>query len=481
MSAVRPTLLLVLAACGASPAPGHAPRAPETAVAAARVAVPPLPAIDPAAMPKKKPIVLKAARLFDGRGDKAIDGGAMILVENGLVAKVGKSFAAPPDAETIDLGDATILPGFIDAHTHVTHEMSPNFYKDRFDEELRFPAEQAHFAAAWAKKTLDAGFTTVRDLGSNEGLDIGLRNAIAKDVTVGPRMLVAVHALGATGGHVDRAPFIRDYGSDKPAHDGVCDGAEACAAAVRKQIKYGADVIKISASGGVLSLADAVDTPQLTLEEMRAIVAEAHRLGRKVAAHCHGDTAAKVAIEAGVDSIEHGSFLKPDTLALMKRKGTVLIPTLMASHWTGDDERSKTYPPAIGAKARAARAAHVATFKEAVKAGVVIGFGTDSGVSPHGQNAHEFVLLNTYGMPAGAALRAATSVDAELLGIATQTGTLEAGKLADVVAVPGDPLTDIKQTEKVSFVMRAGTIYKRPDGSPSPTSAVHAGGDFFSR
>ncbi len=464
------SLVLAHVACGGAPtsptSPGG-PRAPETDVAPGTAAVAPLPAMDPTAMPKKKAILLKAARMFDGRGDKVTDGGVAILVENGLLTKVGKAgaFSPPADAEVIDLGDATLLPGFIDAHTHLTHELAPNFYKEHYDEELRFPAEQALYGAAYARRTLDAGFTTVRDLGSDEGLDLGLRNAIAKDIAVGPRMLVAVHALGATGGHVDAPPLVRDYKSEKPARDGVCDGAAACAAATRKQIKYGADVIKISASGGVLSLADAVDTPQMTLAEMQAIVLEAHRLGRKVAAHCHGDTAAKVAIEAGVDSIEHGSFLKPDTLALMKRKGTVLIPTLMASHWTGDEERSKTFPPAIGAKARAARAAHTATFREAVKSGVIIGFGTDSGVSPHGQNAHEFVLMTTNGLSPAAALRAATSIDAELLGIAAQTGTLEPGKLADVVAVPGNPLVDIKQTEHVSLVMRAGTISKRPDAA----------------
>jgi imidazolonepropionase-like amidohydrolase len=463
-------LAFAFAACGGSPpqptspTPAGGPRAPDTDVAPGTAAVAPLPALDPAAMPKKKAILLKAARFFDGRGDKVTEGGVAVLVENGLLVKVGKAgtFSPPADAEVVDLGDATLLPGFIDAHTHVTSELGTNFYKERYDEELRFPAEQALIAAMYARRTLDAGFTTIRDLGSDEGLDVGLRNAIAKDVAVGPRMLVAIHALGATGGHVDAPPFIRDYHSDKPARDSVCDGAAACAAAVRKQIKYGADVIKISASGGVLSLADAVDVPQMTLAEMQAVVVEAHRLGRKVAAHCHGDAAAKVALEAGVDSLEHGSFLKNDTLALMKRKGTVLVPTLMASHWTGDEERSKSYPPAIGAKARAARAAHAAMFKEAVKLGVTIGFGTDSGVSPHGQNAHEFVLMAGYGLPPAAALRAATSVDAELLGILAQTGTLEPGKLADVVAVPGNPLTDIKQAERAVLVMRAGTIYKRP-------------------
>ncbi len=427
-----------------------------------------LPAIDPTAMPRQRAVVLKAARLFDGRGDRVVDGGVALLVENGLITRVGTpaTIAAPADAETIDLGDATILPGFIDAHTHVSFEASGNYYKDTFDGRMRFPAEQAHYAASYARKLLDIGFTTIRDVGSDESIDVGLRNAIANDLVIGPRMLVAVHSIGATGGHCD-GPAVPPE-REKPAgvYEGVCNGADSCAQAVRTQVKYGADVIKICASGGVLSLGDAVDTPQLTRAELDAIVFEAHRLGKRVAAHCHGDTAGKLAIEAGVDSLEHGSFLKPDTLAMMKKKGTVLIPTLMASHYLNEESRIAKFPPPIQAKIRTASAAHAAAFKEALRAGVIIGFGTDSAVYPHGMNAHEFSLMTGLGMPPAAALRAATSVDARLLGIAAQTGTLEAGKLADIVAVPGDPLVDIKQTEKVVFVMRAGRVYKRPTSPP---------------
>jgi imidazolonepropionase-like amidohydrolase len=242
----------------------------------------------------------------------------------------------------------------------------------------------------------------------------------------------------------------------------VCDSPDDCVKAVRLQVKYGADVIKVLASGGVLSLADAVDSPQLTRETLEALIGEAHRLGKRVAAHCHGDVAGRAAIEAGIDSIEHGSFLRPDTLALMKRKGTVLVPTLLASEWLSMGENSTRFPEPIRVKIKQATEARSRMFKEALKVGVTIGFGTDSAVSPHGINAREFSLMTGLGMTPAAALRAATSVDAALLGIDKQTGTLEAGKLGDIVAVPGNPLVDIKQTENVVFVMRAGRVYKRP-------------------
>jgi imidazolonepropionase-like amidohydrolase len=421
---------------------------------------PPLPPIDPSSMPKERPIVLRAARYFDGKSDRVVDGGVSLLVVDGLLADVARgSVKAPPDAETIDLGDVTLLPGFIDAHTHVTFEASDNFYRDEFEGLLRFPAEQAHYAASYARKLLDAGFTTIRDLGSEDELDVGLRNAIKKGLVPGPRILAAVHGIGATGGHADSDPFPVERVKPSGVLEGICNGPDECRAAVRSQIKYGADVIKVMASGGVLSLADAVDSPQLTQAELDAIVDEAHRLGRRVATHCHGDAAAKAAIAAGVDSIEHGSFLKPDTLALMKARHVVLIPTLLAGEYTG--HKLERFPPAIQAKAKAALEARSQMFRDALRIGVTIGFGTDSAVSPHGINAQEFSLMTGLGMSPAQALRAATSVDAQLLGIGAQVGTLEKGKAADVVAVPGNPLTDIRQTEHVVFVMRAGHVYKR--------------------
>jgi len=413
-------------------------------------------------MPRQRPTVLRAARYFDGRSDAIVDGGVAVLVENGIITRVGKtaSVVAPPDSDSIDLGDVTLMPGFIDAHTHTTGESSPDYYKDNFEQRHRPAPEQAFYAAAYAKRLLEAGFTTIRDLGSKDLLDVGLRNAIKADLVPGPRMLVAVHALSATGGHGDGDNTPPDRVPARTLFDGVCDTPDECVKAVRIQVKYGADVIKVLASGGVLSLADAVDSPQLTQETLEALIGEAHRLGKKVAAHCHGDVAARAAIAAGIDSIEHGSFLKPDTLALMKKKGTVLVPTLLASEWLSTGENSTKFPAPIRVKIKQATQARSQMFKEALKVGVIIGFGTDSAVSPHGINAREFSLMTGLGMAPAAALRAAMSVDAELLGIDKQTGTLEAGKLGDVIAVPGNPLVDIKQTEKVVFVMRAGRVYK---------------------
>jgi imidazolonepropionase-like amidohydrolase len=407
-----------------------------------------------------RPVALRAARLFDGKSDHLVSGGVVVLVEAGIIQAVGKGVPVPPNAEVIELGDVTLLPGFIDAHTHLSFESSDNWYRDEVDGLLRYPAEQAHFAATYAQRTVEAGFTTVRDLGATDFLDVGLRNAIARGLAVGPRMLVAVHALGATGGHADNSPFPTSRVNPPGMPEGICNGADACRAAVRYQAKAGADVIKVAASGGVLSLADSVDAPQLTLEELGAIVNEAHRLGKKVAAHCHGDEAGKTAVAAGVDSLEHGSFLKPDTLGQMQAKGVYLVPTLLAGEWTGG--KLERFPPAIAAKARAALQARSQMFRDALKAGVRVAFGTDSGVSPHGLNAREFALMVSLGMSPAAALRSATSVGAGLLGLSAKLGALEAGMLADVIAVPGNPLEDIHLTERVLFVMKEGVVVKRP-------------------
>jgi imidazolonepropionase-like amidohydrolase len=408
-----------------------------------------------------RPVVLRAARLFDGTSDQVVSGGVAVLIEAGKIRAVGKNVSVPPGAEVIELGDVTLLPGFIDAHTHLGMQSSDNWAQDQVDMLRRYPAEQAFYAATYARRTLEAGFTTVRDLGASmDFVDVSLRNAISAGLVPGPRMLVAVHALGATGGHADQDPYPTDRVIPPGVPEGICNGADACRAAVRFQAKAGADVIKVMASGGVLSLSDSVDAPQLSLEELTAVVDEAHRLGKKVAAHCHGDLAGKAAIAAGVDSLEHGSFLKPDTLASMKAKGVYLVPTLLAGEWVGG--RLDKFPPSIADKARAAFAARSQMFKDALKAGVRIGFGTDSAVSPHGLNAREFALLVSLGMTPAAALRSATSVDAVLLGVASKLGTLEPGKLADVIAVPGNPLNDIHATEHVLFVMKDGAVVKRP-------------------
>src|SRR5947209_13875123 len=401
--------------------------------------------------------IIKAARLFDGTSD-TLTQNAVIVVEGKRITLVSPNAVIPPNARVIDLGDATLLPGFIDAHVHLTEQAGDNWYLDHFNELMRQPAEQALLATTFARKVIDAGFTTVRNVGASDYVDVGLRNAINNGWVVGPRMLVAVHAIGATAGHGDSDPIppARGFSQSGPI-DGVCNGPAECRAAVRYQIKYGADVIKFMPSGGVLSLSDPVDAPELSQEEMNAIVEESHHWGRKVAAHCHGDAAAKMAVMAGVDSIEHGSFLKPDTLTQMRDKGIYLVPTLLASDWIGG--RLETFPPAIANKARAAIAARSEMFRNALKIGVKIAFGTDSAVSPHGLNAREFALMTGLGMSPAAALRSATTGAAALLGV-DDRGVLAAGKLADIIAVPGNPLDDIKVMERVAFVMKDGVVVK---------------------
>ncbi|HEX3527815.1 MAG TPA: amidohydrolase family protein [Thermoanaerobaculia bacterium] len=401
--------------------------------------------------------VLKAARVFTSTSERPLAPG-MVVVEGDHITQVGQSLTVPPGAQVIDLGDSTLLPGFIDAHVHLSMEMSDDWYRDFYQGALRFPAEQALYAAKYARDTIEAGFTTVRDVGSSDYVALGLRNAINAGIAEGPRMLIANHGIGSTGGHADDAPYPPERIKPAGTIQGVCNGPAQCREAVRFQIKFGADVIKCMPSGGVLSLSDPVDVPELTREEMDAIVSEAHAWHRKVAAHCHGDEAAKIAIAAGVDSIEHGTFLKDDTLRLMKEKGVYLVPTIFAGVWVG--EKADRFPPPIAVKARAAAAQMQAMFQRATKIGVKVAFGTDSAVEPHGLDAREFALMVKNGMTPAQALLAATASGADLLGLADKIGTLEPGKLADLVAVPGDPLQDIRQTERVSFVMKGGQVIK---------------------
>ena len=274
-------------------------------------------------------------------------------------------------------------------------------------------------------------------------------------------MLVSVHAIGATGGHCDEGGYRQGLFPETGPWVGVINGADQAREAVRLAHKYGADIIKTCATGGVLSLTDDVDTPQLTQEELNAIVDEAHALRRKTAAHAHGAEGAKRAIRAGIDSIEHGSFMDDEALDMMKQRGTYLVPTLIAGESLKEKMEKGLYlPPAIAAKARAAVAARTQMFQHAVAKGVKIGFGTDAAVYPHGHNAEEFHLMVDLGMKPMDALRSAASADAELLGLADKIGTLQTGKLADVVAVPGDPMENIRKTEQVLFVMKEGVIYK---------------------
>ena len=417
-------------------------------------------AAEPAPAPTAEAsIVLKAARLFDGTSDKLVTPG-VVVVTGGKITAVGSDAAVPAGARVVELGDATLLPGLIDAHVHLTGEASENWYRDFANGILQLPPEKALLAIPYAKRTLEAGFTTVRNVGADDYIDIGLRNAIAAGVVPGPRMLTAAHAIGSTGGHGDGPPADPNLIPPFGPLEGVCNGPDECRAAVRNQVKYGADVIKVMPSGGVLSLTDPVDNPQLTAAEMEAIVGEAHAWGRKVAAHCHGDAAARVAIEAGVDSIEHGSFLKPETLSLMKRKGVYLVPTLLAGETVG--KKLASFPPAIASKAKAALAGRTEMFRNALRIGVPIAFGTDSAVSPHGDNGQELALMTGLGMTPAAALRSATSAAADLLGIADTVGTLQKGKTADVIAVRGNPLADIHVAEKPVLVMKEGKLYVEP-------------------
>jgi imidazolonepropionase-like amidohydrolase len=414
-------------------------------------------------MPSSPAVVLKAAHIFDAVSGKLADHG-VVVVQEGKIVAVGPDSAIPAGAKIIDLGDATIMPGMIDSHVHLDGEFHEDYYKGFFEDLMRFPAEQALYAAKYAKETLDAGFTSVRDVGSTDYIAVSLKNAIDAGVTEGPRMIVSNYPIGSTGGHADGQDLLPTIAPPYGPMQGVCNGPEECRAAVRYQMKYGAGVIKFMPSGGVLSLKDPVDVPELTQDEMNAIVSEAHAWHRKVAAHCHGDLAAKMAIQAGVDSIEHGTFLQDDTLKLMKDKGVYLVPTLYASYWVG--LKANVYPPAIGEKALKAAAQSQIMFQHAVKIGVPIAFGTDSAVEPHGLDAFEFELMVKNGMSPADALMAATNKAAQLLygnhgekDVKAPVGTLETGKYADIIALPGDPLKDIKATEHPIFVMKGGVIY----------------------
>jgi imidazolonepropionase-like amidohydrolase len=404
-------------------------------------------------------IVLKAARMFDGH--RMVTPG-IVVVSGTTILAVGAGAPIPAGAQIIDFGDATLSPGFIDAHTHLSFPATNDYRQEELDR-LQLPvSEQTLIATVNLKKTLNVGITTARDVGSGDFIDVGLRNAVRAGIIPGPRMLVAVHAIGATGGHCDDQGGFRYglFGHESGPEDGVINSPDEARRAVRLNVKYGADVIKTCATGGVLSLTDDVDTPQLTQAELNAIVDEAHALRRKAAAHAHGAEGAKRAIRAGIDSIEHGTFLDDEALDMMKARGTVLIPTLMATQGGREKLGKGMYPPPIEIKMRAAIEAINQTVKRALAKGVRIGMGTDAAVYPHGRNTEEFHMMVDLGMTPLDALRAGTSLDAELLGIQAKVGTLEPGKLADIIAIPGDPIQNIRQCEKVFFVMKEGTIYR---------------------
>ena len=417
------------------------------------------------------PYVLTAQRLFDARKGQVVSPGR-VVVEGGRITGVGAGAPAPAGARVVDLGDATLLPGFMDAHTHVTGEPGEDWRQDVVDSLQQGVPEQTLRALPYLRATLRAGFTTVRNLGAGDGIDVGLRNAVAAGVVEGPRIVAATEGLGTTGGHCDdngwrKGAFLHDRAA------GVADGAEALRAKVREVIKYGADVVKVCATGGVLSLNADVDSPQLTQAELDAVVDEAHARGRKVAAHAHGATGARRAVQAGVDSIEHGSFLDDAALDLMRQKRTFFVPTLMALQGVKERLEAGKLSPLQAEKGRRALASHRQAVRRAVQKGVRIALGTDAGVFAHGRNAGEFALMVEAGLSPAQALQAGTVGAAELLGVQERVGALEKGLLADVVAVPGDVLRDVRATERVLFVMKEGVVVR--DDRAAAAAAPAAG------
>lgn len=386
-------------------------------------------------------------------------GACTLLVRSGRVEGVREGLVRLEELEAgtelIDLSRACVLPGLIDCHVHITHEYSA---RARLDAVELSDADRAVHGAAYARRTLLAGFTTVRDLGSEGDAVFALRDGIKKGLIPGPRILAAGEALTPTGGHADGTHGYREDLFHLPgAMQGVGDGVAGCRQAVRAQVKRGADVIKLTATGGVLSATAAGTGAQFFPDELEAIVATARLLGRKVAAHAHGADGIKAALRAGVDSIEHGTFLDEETIELFKQRGAYLVPTLLAgkavTEWA---ERPGFFPEPVVAKARAVGPTLQGAFARARKAGVKVAFGTDCGVSPHGENARELALMVEGGMTPEEALVAATVDAAALCGLSGEIGTLEPGKAADLIAVEGDPLADVRALERVRFVMRAG-------------------------
>ena len=386
-------------------------------IAAATVCV----AVSTAMSAQDSTIVLRAARMFDGHDMRAP---GVVVVRGAAIVAAGPTADVPAGARVIDLGDATLSPGFIDAHTHLSSMYHADYRQGMIDSFTKPIPEQALFAADNLKKTLMAGVTTARDLGSNDFIDVGLRNAVAAGMIPGPRMLVSVHAIGATGGHCDDENGLRPgiLGFESGPDQGVINSPDEGRRAVRYNIKYGADVIKVCATGGVLSLTDPPDIPQLTQEELNAIVDEAHTLRKKTAAHAHGAEGAKRAIRAGIDSIEHGAFLDDEAMDLMKARGTYFVPTLMAPEGGKEILAKGGYPPPVATKMKAALESIDAVVKKAIAKGVKIAMGTDAAVYPHGRNVEELHLLTANGMTPLDALRAGTSVDAELLGLQDRIG-----------------------------------------------------------
>jgi imidazolonepropionase-like amidohydrolase len=409
-------------------------------------------------------VVLKAARLIDGTGAPPVQNAVVVVTDDRIVA-VGPagSVSIPAGARTVDLGNTTLLPGFIDAHTHVIGRTLGDPAGD--DAAVRdVDSFGAILGTVAVRQTLMAGFTSIRNVGAPNFDDIALRKAINEGWVIGPRMQTAAHSIGITGGHCDENGFKPGL-QDGDFRTGIADGPDQIRAAVRYQAKYGADVIKTCATGGVLSEGDAVGVPQYTYEEMKALVDEATKLERKVAAHAHGAEGIKIAVRAGVSSIEHGSFLDDEGAKMMAQRGTYLVPTLSAGEAVENAAKNGVLKGLRAEKALAAAAAMRHAVKYALANKVPIALGTDAGVGPHGANGHEFTLMVQWGgMTPMQSIVAGTSNAAKLLGWDRNLGTIANGKWADIVAVPGDPLADIQVMEKPVFVMKNGVTYKSPNG-----------------
>jgi len=400
-------------------------------------------------------IVIKAGHLIDVTAGKTLDR-QVIFIEGDTIKRIGSegSFPVPLDAKVIDLGQTWVLPGLIDCHTHITMQME-DYYADTF---RKSPINLAVEAHVLARKTLEAGFTTCRDVGASEFIDVALRQAIGSGKVVGPRLFVAGHILSVTGGHGDLSGFSPYLHFDN--FNGVVDGIDEIRKKIRWQVKNGVDLTKFCATAGVLSEEESVGAPQFSFGEMEAIVQESARWGRKVAAHAHGAEGIKLAVKAGVTSIEHGSLVDEEGVALMKEHGTYLVPTVYVGYFVEQHGKEMKLPPRLIEKARRINAQKRECLSRAIKAGVKIAYGTDAAVFPHGQNAADFRYLVELGMTPMQAIQTATIRAADVLGQSGKLGDLAPDKLADVIAVSSDPLKDVSVLEHVTFVMKGGVVYK---------------------